>query len=76
MSSPVSSRRLANLVKESLQGSVLGGVVPGSVAGPAPCGSSHGRRRRRLNARGGNVSTNVVAQRNAQLTTLTSVLAS
>lgn len=31
MSSPVSSRRLANLVKESLQGSVLGGVVSDAV---------------------------------------------
>lgn len=62
------------------------GVLERPVGDSSDCGtirvgsfrgrSSHGRRRRRLNARGGNVSTNVVAQRNAQLTTLTSVLAS
>lgn len=64
------------------------GVLERPVGDSSDCGTirvgsfrglfdaSHGRRRRRLNARGGNVSTNVVAQRNAQLTTLTSVLAS
>ncbi|CCC45954.1 putative uncharacterized protein mb3249c [Mycobacterium canettii CIPT 140010059] len=36
MSSPVSSRRLANLVTESLQGSVLGGIVSDAVLPAVP----------------------------------------
>lgn len=52
-------------------------VGDSSDCGTIRVGSFRGlTNRRRLNARGGNVSTNVVAQRNAQLTTLTSVLAS